>query len=232
MALAHGGAGVRASAFPGVGCPAAPQHFLARLASRAPRPVVAAETEPCIEALDRVLLNRHISRHEADELVGVANVLSLGREGALELQGRYLQALCVQAWADGVVTDDERADLERVMQLLGLSLYELEAALGEAAASRETGVRPATLAEQVGTFQLQLEDRVVFTGDAPGVSRRELERESREAGLRVTGSVSRVTRLLVAADPDSISGKARRARERGGPIADVDTFVRMLGSMD
>lgn len=213
---------------------AAPEHFLARLASRAPRPVVAAEVEPYIEALDRVLLNRHISRHEADELVSVATMLGLGREDALEVHRLYLHALCVQALADGVVTKEERVDLERVMELLGLSVDDVEAGLSEAAAAREseeaneTDASARVLARTVGAFRLQPGDRVVFTGETPGVSRRTLEIQSRDAGLRVTGSVSGRTSLLVAADPDSISGKARRARELDIPIVDVATFVRML----
>ncbi len=61
-------------------------------------------------------------------------------------------------------------------------------------------------------------DRVVFTGEIPGVSREQLIRQAEELGLRPMSSVSRKTKVVVAADPDSISGKARKARECGVPV--------------
>lgn len=210
---------------------APPKHFLARLAAGASGGFVTADVEPYIEALDRVLLNRQISRHEADELVTVADSLGLNRDDALQVHRLYLRALCVQAWADGVVTDEERADLSKVGQLLGLRPADLERALSETAAARESRDVVSELSATVGAFRLQPDDRVVFTGDPPGYSRSSLEQRSRAAGLRVTGSVSGRTRLLVAADPDSISGKARRARELGIPIVDVETFLQMLDVM-
>lgn len=208
-----------------------PAHFLARLSSRASKPVVADEIAPYVDALDRALLNREISRHEADELVSVANSLGLGRDEVLTVHRMYVYALCARAWADGVITDDERTDLHKVGVLLGLTLDEVEAALREIAAAGEPDVQRSEWADRVGTFRLKPGDKVVFTGEPPGMSRSELEARSEKAGLKVTGSVSRFTRLVVAADTDSLSGKARRARELGVPIVDVATFLRMLEAL-
>lgn len=47
----------------------------------------------------------------------------------------------------------------------------------------------------------------------------------------MTGVVSRKTTIVVAADPDSISGKARKARDLGIPIVDYATYLGMLGSI-
>lgn len=216
---------------------APPTHFLARLSSRAPKPVVPDEVAPYIEALDRALLNREISRHEAEELVSVANLLGLGREDVLSVHRMYLRALCFQAWTDGVVTDEERADLHKVGELLGLPAEDVECALAEAATSQETPAYGQNehvwhLVGQVGVFRLQRGDKVAFTGEPKGLSRNSLEERSRLAGLHVTNSVSRRTRLLVAADTDSLSGKARRARQLGVPIVDVQTFLRMLDALE
>lgn len=211
---------------------AAPKHFLARLAEGASPSFVTADAEPYVEALDRALLNRHISRHEADELVSVADALALGRGDVRDVHRRYLHALCVQAWADGVVTAEERADLRRVQQLLGLDSVDLDELLSGARPDPGQGTdmnADLPLLGYVGTFRLEPGDRVVFTGDPPSMSRRQLEERSRVAGLRVTGSVSGRTRLLVAADPDSISSKARRARELRIPIVDAETFMRWMG---
>ena len=47
----------------------------------------------------------------------------------------------------------------------------------------------------------------------------------------MTSSVSRRTSIVVAADPDSLSGKARDARELGVPVVNEHTFLRVLGAM-
>jgi len=82
-----------------------------------------------------------------------------------------------------------------------------------------------------GGFCLKADDAVVFTGEAPGIERADLEIQAQTLALRVTGSVSRKTQLLVAADPDSLSGKARKARDLGVPIVDYATYFEMLDSL-
>ncbi len=80
-------------------------------------------------------------------------------------------------------------------------------------------------------FSLVAGDAVVFTGEAPGIERLELEYQAKSLGLRVTSAVSGKTRLVVAADPDSISGKARKARDLGIPIVDYASYLTMLDSL-
>ena len=46
-------------------------------------------------------------------------------------------------------------------------------------------------------------------------------------GLRPMSSVSRKTKVVVAADPDSISGKARKARECGVPVIGHESYARL-----
>jgi DNA polymerase-3 subunit epsilon len=200
---------------------ASSQHFLGRLASRTPRSEMHPEANSYLALLDRVLLDRQLSRHEEDELVSAAQMMGLSREDAAALHGLYLSALARLALDDGVVTPDERADLETVAATLGLTASAVESAL-------ETPAPPAIEVCDIGTFSLAPGDAVVFTGDAPGVDRKELEYQARSLGLRVTGAVSGKTNLVVAADPDSISGKARKARDLGVPIVDYVTYLSML----
>lgn len=51
------------------------------------------------------------------------------------------------------------------------------------------------------------------------------------AGLRITSAVSGKTRVLVAADPDSLSGTGIRARELGIPVVHEDMFLRVVQAM-
>ncbi len=59
--------------------------------------------------------------------------------------------------------------------------------------------------------------------------RSEWEAELAQRGIEV-GSLTRRTRLLVAADPDSATGKARKARKYGIPIINEDALSRLLGA--
>jgi DNA polymerase-3 subunit epsilon len=200
------------------------EHFLGRLALRTPRSEIHPEANSYLALLDRVLLDRQLSRHEEDELVSVAEMMGLSREDAVALHHVYLIALGRLALQDGLVTLPELADLGAVAATLGLSADAVEAAL--AAAAEET----ADVCS-IGAFTLNPGDAVVFTGDAPGVDRKELEYQARSLGLRVTGAVSGKTDLVVAADPDSISGKARKARDLGVPIVDYATYLGMLAAV-
>lgn len=74
-------------------------------------------------------------------------------------------------------------------------------------------------------------DKIVFTGEEPAFDRQDLAREAEALGLRVTGPVSGRTRLLVAADPDCTSGKARKARDLQVPIVDYATYFRLLDAL-
>lgn len=200
------------------------QHFLARLASRTPRSEIHPEANSYLALLDRALLDRQISRHEADELVAAAEMMGISLEDALALHRLYLSALGSIAVGDGVVTAPERQELETVAHALGLSSDAVEASLDSAGTAPDGVCAPTGLAIGAG-------DAVVFTGEAPGIDRADLEYQARTLGLRVTGAVSGKTCLVIAADPDSISGKARKARELGIPIVDYPTYLGMLDSL-
>jgi hypothetical protein len=64
------------------------------------------------------------------------------------------------------------------------------------------------------------------------MSRFAVESTSRRRGcLRPTAIVGGKTDLVIAADPDSLSGKAREARELGVPIVGYDACCNMLESL-
>jgi DNA polymerase III subunit epsilon len=58
--------------------------------------------------------------------------------------------------------------------------------------------------------------------------RAEIIVQATAAGLHMTTSVSRKTTAVVAADPDSLSGKAKDARTLGIPVVNERTFMRAL----
>ncbi|WP_065388569.1 exonuclease domain-containing protein [Saccharomonospora iraqiensis] len=203
-------------------------HFLARLVERLPR-----DEEPRVDAyfslLDEALLDRRISGSEADALVELACSLGMDKGDVVAVHHSYLRELARAAWADGTVTDAERSDLDTVATLLGLNDRVAATVLDE---ERPTGAggSDARAEVTVGGLNLRPGDRIVLTGEMRH-GRHVLTERAEACGLRVTGSVSGRTRVLVAADPDSQSTKARRAHALGVPIVDEHALVRALDSM-
>ncbi|MFI6708799.1 hypothetical protein ACIBF7_20350 [Nonomuraea sp. NPDC050478] len=193
-------------------------HFLARLLERLPRASGTVRADPYFALLDQVLLDHYISAAEADALIALAAQLDLSRADAVRLHHEYLSALAHAAKADGIVTPSERRELDLVAALLGLGLTAVEAALASGDAPRHPSAS--------GGFRLQPGDLVVFTGEMEG-GRETWEERARQAGYVPHGNITKRVRLLVAADPDSMSGKARKARAYGIPIVTPDAFARM-----
>lgn len=195
------------------------EHFLSRLVDRLPRVHAPVQADAYLALLDWALVDRRISATESDALVAAAVGLRLGRAEVLELHLGYLADIAALALADGIVTDTERRELGEVATMLGLPPSSIDEALARAAGSR--------IPRQRERFTLKAGDVVVFTGDSvPG--RDVLERHALDAGLAVGTAVTPDTRLLVAADVDTMSVKARKAITFGVPVVDLPTFLEMV----
>ncbi|WP_214105686.1 exonuclease domain-containing protein [Acrocarpospora catenulata] len=192
-------------------------HFLARLLDRLPRAPEPAQADAYLALLDQVLLDHHISATEADALVELANDLGLGRADVERLHHDYLAALGAAARADGVVTERERREISLVAELLGLPPGTAAEAL--AASAGAVARRPR--------FELNPGDLVVFTGEMDG-GRESWEERARHASYVPHPYVTKKVRLVIAADPDTLSGKARKARTYGIPIITPTAFAGML----
>ena len=72
-------------------------------------------------------------------------------------------------------------------------------------------------------------DEVVLTGSMSR-TREAWERDVRAAGLSPWPYVTRRSRLVVAADPDSLSTKARTARRYGIPVVTETAFAALLAA--
>lgn len=195
-----------------------PNGWIAQIATSMPRVPVGPAEESYLAVLDRALADRHLSGDEKQELVAVASALSLDRSAVYQLHQRYITSLTTLALADGVISDDEHAEITSVGMQLGLVTPHATTATH----TDPTATAPIDLALSPG-------DRVTFTGDM-AVPRDEWERRSREKGLDV-GGVTKRSKLLAAADPDSLSGKAKKARDYGVQIVSEESFARLLGAM-
>ena len=210
-------------------------HFLARLAAARTLPITTWEKEEYLELVDRALLDRHISAREHDQLAVLCVQLGIGREEADALHREHLAGLSAVAWADGVLSPAEVADLQAVAAMLDVPASDVRRLLEPPApwSSAVTGSdaeADAASGRATSRFTLLPGDLVVFTG-AMDEPRDVWERRAGAAGLVSHPAVTKKVRLVVAADPDSMSGKARKAEAYGIPVVSETGFLRMLDGL-
>ena len=171
--------------------------------------------------LDRVLEDRVLTPAEVSGLAEVATLWNIAPGAAADLHRAYLASAWELARADGVVTPAELRDVRILAELLGVPL-------DAAAAPLPALPRPGAQGDFVGKS-------VCFTGESvcsiEGVpfDRAEQERLAADRGLIVKQGVSSKLDILVLADPDSQSGKARKARDLGVRRITEPVFWRGLG---
>ncbi len=200
--------------------------FLARMTHHLPDVAGPAEYIDYLALLDRCLLDRHLSAHEVEALVQLADELGISRHSCEALHREYFAGLTRIAWEDGILTTDEMADLVDVGNLLELSLEVVSAALD---APTLLSAESLAVVDPAQAFALQPGDLVVLTGDMTR-SRDVWEGELVARGFTPWRAVTKKVKLVVAADPDSLSGKARKARDYGIPIVGEVALERLTGS--
>ncbi len=187
-----------------------------------------------LHLLDRSLEDRRIDEVEQEELLTIAEAWGLSLEDALRAHEVYLGMLIGTALEDGIVTENERADLGRVSDLLGLSRDRLNDLLQETTTSPTSLPTVTPRVGAAGDSALSGLS-VCFTGVTPGpsgepITREEAERLASEAGLFVARNVTKKLDLLVVADPETRSTKAVKARQYSTRIMAAEVFWRSIGA--
>ena len=197
-------------------------HFLERIATRLPEHTGPGAEHDYLALLDRVLLDRAISSHEASDLVRLAADLDLDRTTCERLHLAYFRAVAETAWADTILTDTERAELAQLAQLLQIPQAELDIAVKSPAAEA-----PGAYMVEVAQVTLQAGDLVVLTGDMTR-AREDWVADLESVGLVWINYINKKVRLLAAADPDTLSGKAAKARDYGIAIVNEDGLTHLI----
>ncbi|MDX6236641.1 MAG: polymerase subunit epsilon [Kribbellaceae bacterium] len=195
--------------------------WMSRLVDQLPRVPQPPQADSYLAMLDMILTDREINAAEADQLVHVATDLGLTRSQVDELHRLYLDALAEALWSDGEVSAEERADLDRVAAMLGHGVADVDDAL--ISASLGQYVVPS----RPGANGFPAGSTMVFTGDMVEPRETWWDRAV-AAGFVPQEEVRPETIFVVAADVDSLSVKARAAREYGVPIIGVEDFRRLL----
>lgn len=187
-----------------------------------------ANSAEYMSLLDRALEDRRVTAAEAEALVRAAGQLGLSRADVQVAHRTYLAGLVAEAMSDSVITPTERADLELVTELLGLSTAALEALLA--------GPPPTVVPRAGGPQASELVGKsVCFTGEITAlyqgerITRVMAEGLAVQAGLQVLPRVTKKLDILVVADPDTMSLKAQAAIRNGTRIMAQAAFWKAIG---
>ncbi|WP_083403522.1 DUF3320 domain-containing protein [Curtobacterium sp. MCBA15_016] len=175
--------------------------------------------------VDRAVADGFLSSDESVALEDLAVHLAITADQRARLHQEYVYTLARTALGDGVLDPSERAQIDRVAELLRVPSDVVRTALTGSVGSPDRSGAPGAERRP----QLDAAAIVVLTGEMRR-PRTEIEGELRELGVTVGAAVTKKTTLLVAADPDSLSGKARKARQYGIPMIDEATLESALVS--
>lgn len=182
-----------------------------------------------LELLAEALEDGELSSGELHALGDIAALYQLSLADVMTLHTQFIRALADKAVEDQFVSKAERTDL-----IAAAALLELDSAIAEDCLQQAESARQDTLSAQcrplpVGWSHaepLHLGDRIAFTGGDPA-QRAELERASTQAGLRLTGSVSRKTAALIT-DGAFHGNKAEAADHLGTRLIHPDDLLYLL----
>ncbi|WP_255312465.1 exonuclease domain-containing protein, partial [Corynebacterium flavescens] len=168
-----------------------------------PRPVATGQREADAyqDLLIRVLDDEVVTDVERLQLYDAAQRLGLNEEEAHEVHVEMLQRMAVVAWADGILTQEERARIEEAAHALGVDDAQISGFLAQPVGPR-INIFPGC--------------RIALSGEL-ALPRGQWEQRIINLGLS-TGGVTKNTVALVTADPHSHSGKAKKARAYGIPV--------------
>ena len=141
-----------------------------------------------------------ITESEIKDLSESAQSIGLKNESVTKIHRELLLELSREAWRDGVVSRVEKNDVTEVAKQLGLSDSDAKSALSEIELLRTerlvSRAKPLPENWELGN-PLCVGDRVAITG-CYEEGRFEMESKARSLGIRITGSVSGKTTMLVS----------------------------------
>ncbi|MCK4658211.1 MAG: hypothetical protein KAV82_01700 [Phycisphaerae bacterium] len=211
-----------------------PSYISRLLAKLPPANDATPEMDEYVALLDRVLEDRRVTAEEADALASVASELGITREQAIAAHEQYVSDLTRVALADGILTESERKDLNDVRHLLNVSEERFSSMFADSAMSQSRHADTHTTAAIPSARSLEGKT-ICFTGqlgccvNGDPVTRERTERIATEKGMVVKETVTKKLDYLVTADPDSMSGKAEKAKRYGVRIIAEPVFWQMVG---
>ena len=182
-----------------------------------------------LETLLDCLGDAELSDTETAQLADLIAAYGLSDADVAATHRACVLALAHRALDDGHVSNDERAELYSLAELLAVPRSTVLEAIKHADAARaarmSAGLRPLPDGWIHGE-PLRVGDKVGFTG-CDEAQREQLEKRAEELGVRVAGNISRLTTMLVT-DGTFAGTKLAKATEVGTRIVHPDVFEILL----
>lgn len=205
-------------------------NFISKIIERLPN--ITTNDEHVVEYLylmDEILSDRIITLGESNLLFELAQKYNISQSQARFYHKQYLENIIRIALIDNVITESENADIKQIAKLLDISSESTTQMIDqEMAQLKETS-------EIFNNDSSSLKGKsVCFTGTLTSlyqgklVSRDIAQKIAQEHGLVIKKGVTKDLDYLVTADPDSMSGKAKKAREYNTKILAEQAFWNML----
>lgn len=182
-----------------------------------------------LETLVEVLEDGQLSESERQAMADIVDLYGLTGSDVVSAHSGFLRALAREAFDDGVLTRAERAELKQFADLLGVDDRTVSGLLSGEEEARLRQLSTALHALPAGWLlgePLRVGERIALTGcEASGRDR--LEQLAVAVGLRVTGSVSRRTAVLVS-DGTVTGRKAEAAQQFGIRVVEPEEFEMLV----
>ena len=170
-----------------------------------------------------------ISTAEISALNELAQSLEMATNMQLQIHSRIMRMLAEESWKDGVVSRSEQTEIVTTGESLGFSESESKLFIKEIEELRAStiGASAIDIPENWNLGEpLYVGDRVVITG-CYEVGRTDLENQARALGIRITGSISGKTSMLVS-DGTIGGNKDNDAKKLGVRTISPEVFRELL----
>lgn len=181
-----------------------------------------------LNLLDEILADRKISSSESKFLFEIAMDYNISQEEAIELHRHYLLKLIGIALIDGIISNLEMKDLIQVANLLNISeqvFYQLVSEANMMGKGTRVFEEKSKLSGKTICFTGTLQSNY----NGMPITRELAQKLALEYGLVIRKGVTKDVDFLVTADPDTMSGKAKKARDYNVSVLAEQTFWTMLG---
>lgn len=191
----------------------------------------ALPVQQYLNLLDDILADRLVTESETEMLFHFLDDFQISRQQALEIHLDYVRKLTRIYLFDNILTTVERNDLDVVSGLLGVD----QAKLSEIIEFEKAKIALQKIDHNQGEVHNLAGKSVCFTGELISkhqgmmIDRTMAQQFAMERGLIIKAGVSKNLDFLVTADPNSLSGKSKKAREMGIKIIAEPVFWNMLG---
>jgi DNA polymerase-3 subunit epsilon len=209
------------------------QNYLAKIVERLNHNGFSENTIEYTNFLGRVIEDRIVTADEAEQLYAIASTLGLSAEQVKFVHKKYVEKMIAVALNDGEINDIEYRDLQTIALILGVQECDLKEMITNIT---DSGCQPIIATENYNNRESFAGKKICFTGEllceinGKHIQRSEAEKlASEKAGCIIADAVTKKLDILVCADADSLSGKARKAHAYGIRIIAERDFWSKIG---